>query len=389
MSDFDRDELLLSGAFEEFTTGSTPKINAEGTAAVRKRVAHRRKVRAILLVLLTALAIGVPVAVYAMNDRDTPKDPVHSGASVNPTASPRAASEPTVAPSPGPSGISRELLQLSTITIPAWKLDDPALRCQEGAVKLTTATKDGVSGVQILANVVDANLDADPALEAAAILECLAGPGAPRQVVAFERDSAGRIITLGQVMKGYPASLTQRTAAGGGVMVDLLNLVACCDTSHEMELHQQRGYAWNGKAFVQIDGPQSFGPHPHVTDLKISATGLTFGAVTNGKRTGTMKVTVRNVGNIASNRFELKVAGTVTACAGSRCYNPGQGGFPIIDGIAAGKSVTYTVKVVVLATDIVGAEVTVVVTAMGVKDHAYMADLNPTDNTAKAAVTRS
>ncbi|MBB5871038.1 hypothetical protein F4553_004417 [Allocatelliglobosispora scoriae] len=395
MSDFDRDELLLTGAFEEFTTGSTPKINAEGTAAVRKRVAKRRRNRAILLVLLTVLAVGVPVAVYATSGRDKPTNPDKHAAGASPSVSASASAapaSPSAAPPPGPSGVTRDLLQLSTITVPDWRFQgDTPGRCMSGPMKLSAPPPSGMGSVQLIGSVVDANLDADPALEAAAILECSTEQNVTRQIVAFERDSSGRILTLGQVMRGFPTDLVRRTSAGGGLRVDMQNVSGCCDVSPEVVQRQQRDYAWNGREYVQIEGPTSFPPHPHVTDLKVTeGAELSFGPVTGAKRVGTVKITVTNLGKVTSSRFLLSVAGnldaTLKACVGSRCYRTENGLPPIIDGIAAGKKVTYTVTVTVGADAPPAVTVPVTVTSIGANDTKSLPDPNPANNKTTAVV---
>jgi hypothetical protein len=200
MSDTDRDELLLNIAFEEFTTGSTPKITAgrDGTAAIRRRVARRRRFRLIVAVLVV-LAVGVPAGIWAASRWGGDRA---SGAS---------RTQATRSPAPVPSATGLTAADLAGAELPP------------------------CSG-RSFDEFVEANLDGDPELEWAVLVHC----GSAAQVIAVEKPASGPVRVLGLIVATQDiTAIARRTKAGEGVLI----------TSHDGE----QGYAWNGHHFVRID----------------------------------------------------------------------------------------------------------------------------------------
>src|SRR5262249_32436196 len=122
------------------------------------------------------------------------------------------------------------------------------------------------------------------------------------QVVVFDRDEAGGIVTLGQVAVD---TSTIRAICGlrgnaDGTSIDVqvgdFPLALLCEPCPAQV--QWRTFAWDGTKFAQSSGPTSFPANPKVTDLKVSTTDEVFGPQEGQYqlRTGTITVTVKNSG---------------------------------------------------------------------------------------------
>src|SRR5262249_28033437 len=153
-------------------------------------------------------------------------------------------SSATLSPSPTESApIAADDLTAVPIDVPGWSWSgaDTGV-CASGRIPLVHAGQASGSSVEVQA-VVAANLDDDPALEAAALLRC--GYGAP-QVVALERGPGGAIVTLGQVVVStlaMPAIVSIAPRSQGGVTAVVGDRTAEADPQT-----QSRSYAWDGQA---------------------------------------------------------------------------------------------------------------------------------------------
>lgn len=361
----DRYDDIINEAFSELAHGAPP-VRTVGIDVLQARVRHRHQARMGAMVAIAALVIATPVAAASLGDDRSMPAPATS-ATAAPTestesASPAPASSPTEASAQPPPltsspGGSRPLtgddIARASIDVPAWQWGRNA--CPPSGpqrVKRAGAGSPAESvGDVVVVQALPVNLDSDPADEVAALLGCRIGEVHTSQIVALERDSAGKIVTLGQIAVSTDAMngiWKIATNPGGTVFADVSDTISCCDTPKSKEIHQQRAYRWNGTTFVQTGGPKHFNQPADRTDLEVTASPVTFGPVQAGDRTGTMTVTVRNVGPRSSGRF------TVTAELGDngkvRLVSPQSTRGCATDALChaalrAGGSVTFTVTV--------------------------------------------
>ncbi|MFF5235488.1 hypothetical protein [Dactylosporangium sp. NPDC000521] len=321
MSEFDD---LINDALGDFRAAeaTVPSVTP-GTAAVRATVKHRRTVRLTTLSVLGALLIAAPIAAFASdphgnNPPPTPADSVTPGP-VDPVTPPSS-------PSAGASASARPDGVITLEQLGAVKVDFPAFasgQCATKRVTLVTSRPKGETRAWV-AKVVHTNLDDDSALETAALVLCQPGEAPASQVVAFDRDAAGNVVTLGQVVaedsRANVRDISART--GGGIVADVSDSIACCGASPSSERHQQREYGWDGTKFRQLAGPSVFGDPGRATDLQVTVTDVVLGPVTDGKRTGTAKVTVKNNGPNPSGRFYVSLENCSFACSGGSAAIP-------------------------------------------------------------------
>ncbi len=79
---------LLNASFEEFTAAVGPSVRPDGADAVRVTVARRRRMLAMAVGALAALAIAIPLGTYAALGRSAhgpPVSPATAGPNVDPT----------------------------------------------------------------------------------------------------------------------------------------------------------------------------------------------------------------------------------------------------------------------------------------------------------------
>ena len=310
MSDL-HDDALVAGAFAAFRADVAPHVRPAGTTAAHETVRHRRRVRTIAATALAVLVIGVPVVAYAAVEGD-PHGPPSVPATGGPTASPSAA-QPSPSQSlsasaspttPPPDGrITQSDLGKATLRLPAWGPDDTTRLCPTGAVAFTSGRHHIADSEDVaIDDVVYADVDHDGAQETVVRLSC-GGQGNTFQVVAFDRDPSGAIVTIGQVTVDSDTirAICGLRAGADGTTVeaevgDYPLPLLCGDGTTEPAQFQWRSYGFDGTGFSQTAGPASFPVNPKVTDLKVTATDLTFAAAPAGGYRGTMTVTVKNAG---------------------------------------------------------------------------------------------
>ncbi|GAA2607860.1 hypothetical protein [Paractinoplanes durhamensis] len=274
-------------------------------------VNHRRAWRYVLVAAVTVLVLLLPVAAYLILRDDDGGAPAPGDAAPSAVPVPSVSTSSSVPSSPAttvPDGrISLETLKNSTLTIPAWPADNvqgPSgrLRFRDGVVRISAPgpAEQGrpPTGTEIvLLGAVYGDVDRDGATETVAEFVC-AIEGGSKQLVAFDRDSAGHIVTVGRVVAttGEIRDLQDgsvRVGAGGVITVRLGDYQRCCD-DQTPQLWQERGYQRSGDRFVQVSGPTRMGANPHVTETSVTAGELVLGPVTGGYRYGTTTVTVRH-----------------------------------------------------------------------------------------------
>jgi hypothetical protein len=308
MADIEQDPRvahLLNTASHE----ATRFIHPRGVQAVRATVRHRRRnTVAGTAALAATLLVGGPVAAMNLTGSHTqPSPPSSTSSSADPT--------PTSTPSPSPSQlppspkapdakISASALRSATLSIPAWPKKGFDAECPSGKVHFTG----GESGMLKLEGApVYADVDHDGMLETVSVVSC--NPqGSDYKVLAFDRDAAGNIVTLGQVVAsagtaGHPGDIltvwSVQAGDSGQVRVDVGDYRPCCAQAQASQ-HQWRTYGWNGTAFTQTAGPTAFGPNPNVTDLRATTPGLTMTKQADGTWHGKLTVILHNAGGFAT-----------------------------------------------------------------------------------------
>jgi len=318
-----------------------------------------RRIRVGLAAALAAALVAAVLIGYALISRSAPAAaPVAPPSSV--PASSGSASTGPASTAPGGSGrISLDELARATVTLPAWPagaIDG----CPTGKFPFRgkdTELSNPLGTLRVsLAKTVYVDVDHDGADETAAWIIC-AIQGGTAQVVVFDRDAAGSIVTLGQVVGSGNGAIRNvndiRADPGGAVGVQVAD-VGPIDGSDVFQYAQQqwRGYGWNGKAFSQTGGPTAFPANPYITDLVTTVTDLHLVSGPGGARQGSVTVTVRNNGKTKPAKMALSLttgaALTLRPPAGLDC--PLRSGTPeathdyacTVATPAPGASVTYT-----------------------------------------------
>lgn len=303
MSDVDRDpqvERLLHGVGAEVAGYVDPPGVATAYATVRQRRRNRAVATGVLaLVLLGGPSVGLALA----NDRGGPPPGVDPSPTApvqppSPSTSPSPSAPPTSSPTPSaPDGrISLAELRNTTLDLPPWP--------REAATTCTAGDEEFVG------QPVYVDVDHDGAKETAVLLRCQ--PPAEYKVfkvMVFDRDAAGKVVTLGQVLEspgeGEEGVAIWRihgieAAPGGQIRVDVGDYFPCCGTAPDLPQHQWRTYGWDGRRFTQTGGPTAFGPNPKVTDLRLAADDLVMTKQADGTWRGRLTFTVRNAGPVGA-----------------------------------------------------------------------------------------
>ena len=277
--------------------------------------------------------VAAPVVAYAASSGHSHGPPVAS------SDSPSATSDPV---SPGPSApasgtvpaapdgrIPADQLRNSTLQIPAWPkgFDDG---CPTGPVKFTNGKAYGLESTR----ASTAHVDVDQQ-ETVVLVSC-SPQGSDYEVVVLDRDTTGKVVTLGEVVgsagntgkNGSDIMTIWGVEAGdnGQVRVDVGEYRPCCSMAQASQ-HQWRTYGWDGKRFTQTGGPTTFGPNPNVTDLVVTADRLTMTKQADCSWSGTLRVTIHNAAAFAipgKLQFELDIDPSWQAQPGTECrFTPG------------------------------------------------------------------
>jgi hypothetical protein len=307
----DHETYPFDADFDAFRASLIPHVTPAGPDAVRHTVRRRRRI-AVATAAVAALVLVVgPVAGYAALNRGqgpppapgatlTPTDP--TGPSTGPSAGPSAT--PTGTPNAPDGRISKADLLGARLTLPPWQPDAPS-SCLTRNVRLVDGTTTRQTPPSLM-RLSYADVDGDGAQESVAILGCRPGEAAMQQVVAFDRDQRGRIVTLGQVVR--TSTLAQYTSeiawitdvqasTAGSVRVQVGDMQPCCSSTDKWVQRQWRTYGWTGSRFEQTAGPTRFDPNPLFTDLRVTATDVVFTERPNDWwRHATITVTIRNAG---------------------------------------------------------------------------------------------
>ncbi|WP_262283006.1 hypothetical protein [Micromonospora sp. MA102] len=352
----ERDDILVGGEFAAFREAYAPAVHPAGTAAVRETVRRRRRRAAVVTAAAAVLAVVIPVGANAALHRPDPAPgpaqtatPTPSETSVSPTPPPPAPS--TASPtSAAPDGrITRSQLLAARVDLAAWPGYAPKT-CVSDNVRLRSGPlRDSVP--TLLAGPRHGDLDGDGATETVALIACRYGEVFAKQVLAFDRDAAGRIVTMGRVVgtrEGMDDITDFSVQDDGRIRAYVADIQPCCDTPAWSPQRQWRTYAWTGERFSQTAGPTRFGVDPRLTDLTLTAGDLVVGpADGTGNRTATVTVTVVNKGPVDVAQLGFSDFYTIGEPAGgdlSRCRTVLSEGSEacLLDGLPAGKRRTYT-----------------------------------------------
>lgn len=369
MEDFD--DQRLAGAFAGFRDEVAPQVKPAGTAAAHETVRHRRRMRLIAATTLAALVVATPISAYAAFGGESHGPPAAAGVSSSaPTGdSPSAPSagltdpaslEPSApatdnVPAAPDGRISAADLGKATLNIPAWPngFDDS---CPTGAVKFTGGKAgNGIEALQ--GDPVYVDVDHDGAQETIVLVSC-SPQGSDYEVVALDRDTTGRIVTIGEVVgsagntgkEGSDIMTIWAVQAGdnGQVRVDVGEYRPCCEAAQASQ-HQWRAYGWNGNRFSQTGGPTTFGANPKVTDLTVTADRLTMTRQSDGSWAGTLRVTIHNAATFVTPgnlRFALSIDESWQARPGTECsFTPGESPLACtLPGLGAGANRVLTIQ---------------------------------------------
>ncbi|MGC4817800.1 hypothetical protein [Micromonospora sp. DT63] len=298
-------EQEILGLAEEFATyrrTALAEVEVPGPAAVR-RTARGRGRRRLAATTATVLALfgGAAVGYAAMSGPDREPGPVDPTPTISASPTPSGTASQTPSPSatsgsPLPTApsakISRAQLLGAAVTLPAWRA---GRGCPTSGIRLSGDDREGANW---LLAFDQGDVDGDGAVEAVALVQCVLGSGGPMQVVAFDRDQQGRIVTLGRVVAtsiDKPQWLFALDVVDDGtVRVQVGDIAPGGGWPGEWSQRQWRGYRLEGGSFAQVSGPTSFGPNPHDVNLVVSATNLVLADAPDGSRTGTITVRIRN-----------------------------------------------------------------------------------------------
>ncbi|RLP85077.1 hypothetical protein [Micromonospora sp. CV4] len=309
----------LAEEFSRYRGTMLAEIEVPGPAAVRRTVRRRRRRHLATAAAAAVALLGGPAVGYAALDRSgPPPEPVDPTPSVTASPTPSSSPSPTGAPSAtsasptrptAPDGrLSRAQLLAARVDLPAWRSGPPD--CPVSKVRLAGDPSTAKEGTNAIEAVEYADVDGDGATETVAMLLCSFGSGGPQQVVAFDRDEAGRIVTIGRVVatsRDKPQWLTALDGRSDGtVRVEVADLHPGGGWPGEWSQRQWRGYRWTGERFAQVEGPTSFGPNPYSTDLAATAKDLILADdPTDGSRVGAVEVRIRNLGDRRADRVSL------------------------------------------------------------------------------------
>ncbi|MEU0152932.1 hypothetical protein [Micromonospora fulviviridis] len=348
------DDILVSGEFAAFREAYAPAVHPAGTTAVRETVRRRRRRTAVVAAAAVVLAVAIPVGANAALHRPDPPPGPAQTATPTPSetsASPTPPTPSTASPTPAaPDGrITRSQLLAARLDLAAWPEPGPKTCVSDNVRLRSEAESDSVP--RLLTDPRYGDLDGDGATETVALVACRYGEASAKQVLAFDRDEAGRIVTMGRVVGTHDGmdDITDFSVQDDGkIRAHVADIQPCCSTPEWSPQRQWRTYAWTGERFTQTAGPTKFGVDPRLTDLTLTAGDLVIGpADTKGNRTATVTVTVVNKGPVDvpllgfSEFYSIgeRAGGDLSRCRTVRSDGPDA---CVLDGLPAGKRKTYT-----------------------------------------------
>ncbi|MDG4806322.1 hypothetical protein O7634_06090 [Micromonospora sp. WMMD1120] len=333
MSDVDP---RLRDRFAAYRAETVTRIASPGPEQARRTLRLRRR-RTAVAVAVTAVALAVaPIVAHgALRDDGSLPTPAETGAptgtpsTTTPAPTPSSPPTPDVTTSTSPAApdgrISRAQLLAARVDLPAWPAGSPKT-CLTSDVRLQPSSRTDYVSVLTDVELRYTDLDDDGATETVALVACRFGEASAKQLVAFDRDRQGRIVTMARVVgtgEGLDDITDAAVTAEGEVRAQVADIQPCCSMRSYWAQQQWRTYRWTGDGFTQSDGPRSFGTDPRLTDLVLTGGDLVLGpADAGGKRPGTLTLTVTNRGpvDVAKVGFaELSFVGALTKADSSIC----------------------------------------------------------------------
>ncbi|MEU7920633.1 hypothetical protein [Micromonospora zamorensis] len=358
MSDLDP---LLRERLSAYRNDVVSRVTGPGPDQARHLLRRRRRMTAVAVAVAAVVLVVAPVVANAALRGD--RNPPVPAESVQPTTPPTSAPPtptPTGSPTPTPTTnaptvpdgrISRAQLLATRVDLPNWQPGEMEGGCTTSKVRLQTDTKKVYVPELTDDEFEHGDVDGDGAAETIAVVGCRYGEVSAKQVVAFDRDRDGRIVTVGRVVRtgdGFDDILAMEIDQSGSVKVRVADIALCCSTPEYLRREQVRTYRWNGERFSQNDGPTTFGKDPRLTDLRMSMTHeLVDAPGTDTRRKLTTVFTVTNAGPTDAPQvaFESIDVGEPAGGDWSRCDpNPSSRYLPscLLPGIPAGESRRYT-----------------------------------------------
>jgi hypothetical protein len=285
------DDTFLNSHFAAYRNELIADVTPAGPHAVRTTVRRRRRVAVTAGTALAIALIAGPAAGYAALSRG-PAPPA-PGTTSEPTIS-ASPSPSTATSSPSPSAttpaapdghIARRELLNTRVTLPDWWGDAP---CNVNARLNAQAPAEEGNWLDSIGYV---DVDRDGAEETVALVGCKFNSKViQKQVVVFDRNGGGGIVTMGQVLTSRPLGwIFQVDAqADGSIRIEVGDREPINEQVAAVVVKQWRTYGWNGDTFEQTGGPTSFPVQPTLADLRVEATDVVFA---NGHGRVTVKVT--------------------------------------------------------------------------------------------------
>jgi hypothetical protein len=261
-------DQLIHDAFADFDAverGSNPPV--PGAAAVRRTVAHQRRMRYTMLSGLGALLIAVPVVAVTAKPHGNNSPPAGSSASpaaVASVTSPAGQASPTVGASATPRAVAVDLRD-ATLTLPAFP--GWGSNCTAGTRKFVNGTAAVSNGIKLIIGEmapIMADLDGVPGDEALTTLRCqTTGSVNATQLLALKPAPDGRLTALGYVVNSpdtpnVSAAFDHDNVRVHNGVVQVTAYGAYRTDGWPPCTRQVRGYAYRTGAFRQVSGPTSF-----------------------------------------------------------------------------------------------------------------------------------
>lgn len=255
----------------------------------------RRRWRGPVIAMAATIVVVAPLLGYAI---------YQAGGEPAATPSPSA---PPASTSPAPDGrVSLAELRNATLFIPAWPSDANFIG-PSGWVRFTGGESGTLPGTGIRLYLPDSavgygDVDRDGAQET--VVNIASGnEGRSWQVLALDRDTEGKIVTIGPVVATTgPIQVIRddvRVDGEGFARVQVGDFQVSAGEDPAVTQWQARVYALRGDRFTQVGGATSFPENPRVTELVVTADDVVLGPPVRGMRHGTLRVVVAATGRAA------------------------------------------------------------------------------------------
>jgi hypothetical protein len=267
-------DQFIHDAFTEFDAverGSNPPV--PGAAAVRRTVAHQRRVRYTTLSVVGALLIAVPVVAFAANPRGN-SSPPGGGVSVSPSGP----ASPAPSATSSAAAVTPADVRNATLTLPAFP--GYGSSCTAGTRRFVNGTVALPGQINLVIGEmapIMADLDGVPGDEELTTVRCQTeGSVNATQLLALKVGTDGTLTPLGYVMNSPDTPNVTATFDHDNVTVDngvvQVTVYGAYQTNGWPPCDREvRGYAYRNGAFSQVSGPTSFTKPPtnlHQVDFR-------------------------------------------------------------------------------------------------------------------------